>query len=284
MVETYQFDAAADYSLAQLSTLVTEAFRGYALPVHESAVRLARLVRMQGLDLAHSVVLRTSSGQLVGVSFLGLRNSRAWISAFGVIPAYRGRGLAHRLLERVIEQARSAGAQDVRLEVLVNNAVARRVYARSGFRVQRDLVTMERAPWSAPLVRSTDLRVDLVDVQVAVRYAVDLETTQPCWQREAPSLITGSAAGVVVRSGSRVVGSALHSTRDGAIALHHIAAQPGGADRAVGAVVTHLIGNAATAGRHVTLLNEPDPGGLLDALAAQGFRETMRQLELRKEL
>lgn len=283
MAGTYQFDQAADYSLVQLADVVSEAFRGYALPVNESAARLARLIRMQGLDLANSVVIRSDS-QLVGISFLGLRNTRAWVSAFGIVPTFRGRGLAGTLMERIIDRARTAGAQDIRLEVLVGNVVARRVYLRSGFRPQRELVTLERAPWSSSLAHSSHLRAERVDVEVAMRCAVVIEQTPACWQREAPSLVTGSANGLLVRSGTRAVGCAFYTTRDGAVALHHICATPEQASAVVGAVLIHLVGTAPTAGRHVTLLNEPDPRGLIDVLGSHGFRETMRQLELKLEL
>lgn len=284
MAGAYHFDLAADYSLAQLSDLVTEAFRGYALPVYESASRLSRLIRMQGLDLSHSVVIRSADAKLVGITFLGLRNTHAWVSAFGIVPSYRGRGLARLLLERVVNQARTAGALDVRLEVLTNNLIARRVYTQFGFQERRELVTLERSPWSSTLVRSADLRVERVDVAVAVHHATMLERVPPCWQREAPSLVTGSAHGLLVRSGSRVVGSALHSAREGTIALHHIVAAPDRSPAIVGAVVTHLVGGVTTASRHITLLNEPDPGGLAPTLGTHGFRETMRQLELHLDL
>lgn len=283
MALTYQFDAAADYSLGQLADVVTAAFQGYALPVNESAVRLARLIRMQGLDLANSVVIRCNS-QAVGISFLGLRNTRAWISAFGIVPSHRGRGLGRALMEKLIEQARGAGAQDVRLEVLVGNLAARRVYSQCGFQNERELVTLERSPWTAMPPRNATVFVEQVDVQTAVRLAVELEQTPACWQREAPSLITGSANGEIVKLGSRAIGVALHSTRDSAVALHHICARQEHVTAVIGAILTHLVGTATTAGRHVTLLNEPEPAGLVASLRSHGFRETIRQVELRLEL
>ena len=220
MTGTFLFDQAADYSLAQLADLVTTAFHGYAQPVNETPARLARLVRVQGLDLAHSLVIR-HNGQLVGVSFLGLRNTRAWVSAFGIVPAYRGRGLAKRLMERIVEQARTLGVHDVRLEVLVGNVAARRVYQHSGFRAQRDLVTMERAPWSSALTRRANLRVERIDVESAVRQALILEQTPACWQREAPSLITGSANGLLVHAGARIVRDVEAANRRCTISVRH---------------------------------------------------------------
>jgi GNAT superfamily N-acetyltransferase len=50
-----------------------------------------------------------------------------------VLPAYRGRGIAAALLERLESEARAAGCCKLTLEVLEENQRARRVYARAGF-------------------------------------------------------------------------------------------------------------------------------------------------------
>ncbi len=50
-----------------------------------------------------------------------------------------GRGLGARLLERVLDEARSEGAALVWLDVLRSNAGARRMYERHGFQVVAEL-------------------------------------------------------------------------------------------------------------------------------------------------
>lgn len=50
-----------------------------------------------------------------------------------VLPAYRGRGVASRLLDRVAQVARQRGACKLTLEVLSENQTALHLYARSGF-------------------------------------------------------------------------------------------------------------------------------------------------------
>jgi ribosomal protein S18 acetylase RimI-like enzyme len=50
-----------------------------------------------------------------------------------VLPAYRGRRIGQRLLERVEAMARARGACKLTLEVLSGNASAMRLYARAGF-------------------------------------------------------------------------------------------------------------------------------------------------------
>jgi len=54
-----------------------------------------------------------------------------------VHPARRGRGLGRELVERVLQEASSAGARTVLLEVRAGNRPARRLYGRLGFRSVR---------------------------------------------------------------------------------------------------------------------------------------------------
>jgi ribosomal protein S18 acetylase RimI-like enzyme len=52
---------------------------------------------------------------------------------FVVAPAFRGRGVARALLERLVAEARTRGCCKITLEVLENNARARGIYERAGF-------------------------------------------------------------------------------------------------------------------------------------------------------
>lgn len=52
---------------------------------------------------------------------------------FVVAPAFRGKGIARALLERVVQEARRRRCCKVTLEVLANNHRARGIYERAGF-------------------------------------------------------------------------------------------------------------------------------------------------------
>jgi len=58
----------------------------------------------------------------------------AFISDLVVLPAYRGQGLGHALLQRAEEHARSQGATSLELQVLAKNENALQLYDRYGFR------------------------------------------------------------------------------------------------------------------------------------------------------
>lgn len=56
------------------------------------------------------------------------------LHVLAVHPDYRGKGLARRLAENVIEQERKAGKKALRLDVIENNTTAEKLYQILGFR------------------------------------------------------------------------------------------------------------------------------------------------------
>jgi len=78
------------------------------------------------------------NGQLVGNVSLILENGQRglWsISNVAVHPDFRGHGIALRLMEAALQEAREKGAQLVVLEVRADNAPAQRLYRDLGFQV-----------------------------------------------------------------------------------------------------------------------------------------------------
>ena len=63
----------------------------------------------------------------------GVASSGAADAASPEAPDHQGRGLATQLLHRLIDHARSTGAEWLWLEVRPSNARARRLYAHLGF-------------------------------------------------------------------------------------------------------------------------------------------------------
>ena len=59
------------------------------------------------------------------------------LHVLAVHPDYRGKGLARRLVENVIEQERKTGKKALRLDVIENNTTAEKLYQKLGFRYIR---------------------------------------------------------------------------------------------------------------------------------------------------
>lgn len=132
-----------------------------ALPAHQDAVRAltaayARDPMGNGEPLSDEVLGRLVAGlqstpntfillawadeQAIGIAtcFRGFSTFLAKplinIHDLAVLPEFRGQGVARRLLDAVINEARASGCGRVTLEVRQDNSRARYLYERSGFR------------------------------------------------------------------------------------------------------------------------------------------------------
>ena len=72
-------------------------------------------------------------GMILGYGIVTLEKDRAHILNLCVRPESQGRGLGTRLLQRLLDLARGAGARYVILEVRPSNYAARTLYQRMGF-------------------------------------------------------------------------------------------------------------------------------------------------------
>lgn len=73
------------------------------------------------------------SGRILGYAFLTVAANEAHILNICVAQSARGRGLAHQLLDAMIESAQAKNAETLMLEVRPSNRPARRLYKSRGF-------------------------------------------------------------------------------------------------------------------------------------------------------
>jgi ribosomal protein S18 acetylase RimI-like enzyme len=100
----------------------------------------ARLIlgtlRLFGRSPFHFFVVE-EDGRIVATTILSFSGPTGYLSMVVVDPAYRRRGYAQALLERARTTALRSRRQFVALDVLVNNAPARTLYERVGYRPLR---------------------------------------------------------------------------------------------------------------------------------------------------
>jgi ribosomal protein S18 acetylase RimI-like enzyme len=286
-------------SVAQLAEATNRTFTGYFVSIQHTTHSFARFCCAFQLDMALSVLLQTDPGELVGLAMLGIRDLRGWCGGFGIVPEYRGRGLAAHLIAGLITQARRAGLTTLQLEVLTQNTAAIRVYRNAGFEVTRDvLILAAEAPQVqaaiGPSHRRDEYRSELLTLEqaLAVQNAVAM-SPQPAypWQRDLASLITGRKVQcrLATREGRpralliyRIVPSS------GAISIDRcIFDEEAAAHALLGrAIEEAMAAHSAAEGTGLTLhvLNEPEGSPLLALLQPLGFRATNRQHEMKLEL
>ena len=79
------------------------------------------------------VAVESPEGELLGWGGVLVVTGSAELLTVGVVPAARRRGLARLMLAELYREARARGAQEMFLEVRVDNTSARDLYAAEGF-------------------------------------------------------------------------------------------------------------------------------------------------------
>ena len=143
---TIELIPAARFSIQELADLYNQTRVDYLVPMPMNADRLAEYARDFDIDLSRSCVAREAAGRVLGLSMLGARPKRAWITRLGVLPATRRRGIGSTLMDCMLGSAKDMGAEEVLLEVIKNNAPAYKLFLSKGFQETGEWLVMRRAP------------------------------------------------------------------------------------------------------------------------------------------
>lgn len=271
-MRTTTIAALTPAALADAFSLV---YTGYAVPfvVDEEWARY----HLAAYDIApeHSVLWTDDDGATLGLSLLGVREGRGWIGGFGIAPAWRGQGLAHRLIAAALDRARRAGLREVQLEVLSNNPRAIATYERAGFVRRRDLRIL-RHPADLPAGTARQGAIQSSDPASLLPHGPRLRAVPPAWQREPASWADlGGLQGLALDAPGAPDAYLIY--RAGASAAQIVDFAAPDADRAAAlaaALAAHL------PGRVLSLTNEPAESPVCVALDQAGWQEPLRQHEL----
>jgi len=129
---TVEFRRSTEFSLAELASVFTAAYHGYVIPFEVDESHLEYMVEVFDLDLSRSLVA-VERDRPVGLANLGRRRERTWLGGVGVVRDRRGSGVGESLTRTLLDHAREAGAREMLLEVIVENAPAIALYEKLGF-------------------------------------------------------------------------------------------------------------------------------------------------------
>ena len=130
--------------VAQVHAAFLEAFADYAMgsPAALPEARLLLRMKKNAVDYGLSVGAY-SDGRMVGFTLLGVDVWGGRLAAYdagtGIVPAFRGQGLAHRMFEHALPSLAERGVEELVLEVLETNEPAIRAYRKAGFETTRQL-------------------------------------------------------------------------------------------------------------------------------------------------
>ena len=262
-------------SLEAYAAAINASFEGYPVQVNFNAATLARRVRVEQHDLESSFVA-LDGDEAVGMAGLAIRGNRGWVSGFGVVPAWRRRGLGRRLMSELLERARAYGLRQLSLDVLTGNTAAIRLYEDAGMRVTRDLLIMERPADYEPRRGAAPKEAPAGEL---LEHYWHLHSEPPAWQRELAALLAADLRGFYVggRRQPRAYALLGHGRADGNAYLSDLAA----ADAAAAAAMCAALGRVAGP---LKVINEPERSPFAAALLGHGFREVLRQHEMTMEI
>lgn len=127
--------------LPQLHTVFCEAFGDYSVPIDMPLERFQSNMKRNGYDPSVSVGA-FDDGRLVGFIMSGHRIWEGCDTAYdmgtGVIPAFRGQGIAKDMVGQLKTLLADNGLSRYILEVITTNTKALSLYEKSGFRKRRD--------------------------------------------------------------------------------------------------------------------------------------------------
>jgi ribosomal protein S18 acetylase RimI-like enzyme len=204
---TVEFRRSTDFSLADLASVFTASYEGYLIPFALDESQLGYMVDVFDLDLSRSLVAVGRDGP-VGLANLGRRGETTWLGGVGVIPAHRGSGVGESLTRLLLDQAREAGAREMVLEVIVENAPAIALYEKVGFKRTREVEVLSLA---AANQRSEARETDLEE---AVRVVAAARRAPEPWQRADETVANLTRRGPAPRA-IAVDGAAAIFSQDG---------------------------------------------------------------------
>lgn len=165
--------------LAEQAELFSQAFAGYVGGSFEmDAAALARFIFHQGADLCYSRFARTSEG-LAGFAYINRTANISRVAGMGVVSGARRSGVARRLLNHLLEEARARGDRAIMLEVIQQNPAAHALYAQEGFREKGGLFGWRRGA-GAPPIQSRET-IDEISLMKASQMPSALEFPDLPW-------------------------------------------------------------------------------------------------------
>jgi [ribosomal protein S18]-alanine N-acetyltransferase len=119
---------------AQAIAVMSRDFIEAGLGWKYDAARVLRAIRdPETLVVVACEGTKSGRGAIVGFAILEMGEERAHLVLLAVRPAHRRQGIGERLLEWLLESARTAGMASVHLELRSGNDAARRFYRAMGF-------------------------------------------------------------------------------------------------------------------------------------------------------
>ncbi len=200
---TFDLIPAAAFTYEELTEAYNHTRIDYIVPMPMNTAKLREYVENYDIDMEASAVA-VDGNEILGLSMLGIREGRAWITRLGVIRRKRRRGTGLALVSHLIQQARCKQAKYVVIEVIHDNFPALALFNKMGFEKTRDLLVLRRPP-DRPQIELPPAGVEQLGYAKALEL-LENRRSIPSWVDEKESLINAgnlSALQATLTDGSK---------------------------------------------------------------------------------
>lgn len=210
-------DTLEKVSIKELTRAYNLGFSDYQFALNVSEEKLQQTLKRNDYRPESSVGLFDGDA-LVGFVFNGVRGRYCYDSGTAIIPAYRGKGYAHLLLDKTLSVIRDQAIDTWILEVLSNNEKAIKLYTSIGFSKQRG--------FNCYHLKAEDFRQILTKTEVALirqkSIAIPHGECLPSWQNEEESIMAGATPTWDITVHTKEVGTLCYDPETGSIAQIYI--------------------------------------------------------------
>jgi ribosomal protein S18 acetylase RimI-like enzyme len=283
----YRFLQKEDFP--QLYVTFVKAFSDYVVKMHPSEEQLFEMLTRRGVRYDLSVGA-FSGNEMIGFNLNGLDLWKGRLTVYdsgtGVIPEYRGRGIASQIFVFSFPKLKQVSAQQYILEVIDTNVSAIRVYEKIGFREVRKLESskLDGSVIEKPMEESTG-------VELKVEAEPDWELFQsfwdwePSWQNSINSIERSLDVKVSVSAFSEgsCVGYGIVYPSNGDIP--QLAISKGYRRQGIGTRILHRLCAQIKSGQTGRMINiDASAEGTLGFCKAVGMKKIVNQYEMLLEL
>ena len=136
---TLTLTPASEFSISQLSDLLTRGFEDYFFPIHITEDVFLAMLRRDSIDLTASRVI-LKGGEPIGIGLIARRGWTSRLAAMGIVVNARNGGVGTWAMEQLIEEAKARDERQMLLEVIDQNVAGVKLYEKVGFEKVRRLV------------------------------------------------------------------------------------------------------------------------------------------------
>ena len=183
---TIELIPASAFSYQELTDAYNHTRVDYMVPMPMNAKKLREYVEIYDVDMDASVVA-VDGNEMLGLSMLGVREGRAWITRLGVIRSNRRSGTGTAMVDHLIAQARKKNLDYIIIEVIQDNVPAQSLFEKKGFEHTRELLVLRRPP-SQPKTAAPPAQIENLGY-VEAKELLEQRISIPSWLDEKESML-----------------------------------------------------------------------------------------------